>query len=230
MSENPPPPKKAHLLKERRKAREEGQPYTTNKGKNIPGKRAPPVVATCSCKYSCKNLTNDQKQLLFMDFFKVNEQNQGTYLLNHMQLVPVGRRRHGNYDDPVESRRSFGFTYSVPDGSGKNVQVCSKTFRQIFGVTPRKLQTLQSKKKQGCLVYTDTRGHNPHSHKHKIKFTENDRNLVRHHINSFPRYESHYSRNRTTKEFLSPDLNKNRLFLSFKAQYPTSKVTYKYYA
>lgn len=76
-----------------------------------------------------------------MDFYNVNEQNQGTYLLNQMQLVPIGRRRHGKYDDPQESRRSCTFTYSVPDGSGKNVQVCCKTFCQIFGVTPRKLQT-----------------------------------------------------------------------------------------
>ncbi|KAG8242593.1 hypothetical protein J6590_062491 [Homalodisca vitripennis] len=107
-----------------------------------------------------------------------------------MQLIPVGRRRHGKYDNPEESRRSCSFTYKVPDGSGKNVQVCGKTFREIFGVTPRKLQTLQLKKKQGCLVYNDTRGHKPKSHEHKVKFTENDRNLVRHHINTFPRVAS----------------------------------------
>ncbi|CAH1115131.1 unnamed protein product [Psylliodes chrysocephalus] len=93
MSENQtPPPEKAHLRKERRKAREKGQPYTTIKGK----------------KY------------------------------------------------------------------------------QIFGVASRKLQTIQTKKKQGCLVYKDIKGQNPHSHEHKVKFTENDCNLVRHHINSFP--------------------------------------------
>ncbi|CAH1102901.1 unnamed protein product [Psylliodes chrysocephalus] len=130
MSENQtPPPKKAHLRKEKRKARGKRQPYTARKGKNVPGKPSPPNVATCSCKYFCKNLTHDQKQLLFMDFYKVNEQNQGTYLLNHMHLVPVGRRRNGNYDDPEENRRSCSFIYSVPDGSGKNVQVRSKTFR-----------------------------------------------------------------------------------------------------
>lgn len=224
------PIKKVLQQKQRREARQKGQPYTTSKGKNIPQRKPPHAEATCSCKYSCKELSNEQKQLLFLEFYKIDEQSQGTYLLNHIQMLPIIRRRHGRYESPEDSRRTCTFAYNVPNGSGKNVQVCSNTFKGIFSVSARKLQTLQCKKKQCSLVYEDTRGSNPESHKHNFKFTENDRNLVRCHINSFPRYESHYCRKRSSNVFLSPDLNKQRLFLCFKENYPTSPVNYSYYA
>lgn len=61
------------------------------------------------------------------------------------------------------------------------------------------------------------------------KFTENDRELVREHINTIPREESHYSRAKSAKEYTSPDLNLNRLHKAFLQKHPESLVTYKFY-
>ncbi|KAJ8890667.1 hypothetical protein PR048_010176 [Dryococelus australis] len=54
----------------------------------------------------------------------------------------------------------------------------------------------------------------------KNKFTENDRNLIRARITSFPQHESHYSHKKSTGEFVSADLNMNRLFREFKQKHP----------
>lgn len=224
------PVKKKVIVRKRREAREKGQPYINSRGKEIPAKQAPAEQASCSCKYECKNISNEQKQLLFLEFYKVDEESQGTYLLNHIQMLPIGRRRHGTYESPAESRRTCTFAYNIPDGTGKNVQVCKKTFKEIFSISERKLIVLQTKKKSGCLVFEDKRGKTPASNAHKFKFTEDDRNLVRYHINSFPKYESHYSRKKSSNEFLSPDLNKHRMYVAFKKQNPASAVTYSFYA
>ncbi|KAG8319881.1 hypothetical protein J6590_082193 [Homalodisca vitripennis] len=143
-----PPVRKKVLVERRRRAREKGDSYVTCKGKTIPAKNPPPPERSCSCKYQCKNLSNEQKLILFMEFYKVDEKSQGTYLLNDMQMLPIARRRHGNYDDPSESRRTCSFAYNIPDGSGKNIQICKKNFKEIFAISERKLIGLQTKKKQ----------------------------------------------------------------------------------
>ncbi|CAH1115708.1 unnamed protein product [Psylliodes chrysocephalus] len=56
-----------------------------------------------------------------------------------------------------------------------------------------------------------------------------DRQMVRDHINTFPRDESHYNRTKSEKEYLSSDLNMNRLFKAYKIKHPGTTVTYKFY-
>lgn len=183
---------------------------------------------TCRCKYECRLLTSEQKELLFLQFYQLSAEEQGSYILNRMELVKIGRRRHGTYTDPSESRRQATLQYIVPTCSGVR-QVCSATFKSIFAISSRRLQTIQTKKKMGCAAYRDERGKNPQSHAHKRKYSEDDRSLVKQHINSFPREESHYGRTKTRKEYLSSDLNVSRLYLAFKGLYPDSNITQKYY-
>ncbi|KAJ8931556.1 hypothetical protein NQ314_015502 [Rhamnusium bicolor] len=78
--------------------------------------------------------------------------------------------------------------------------------------------------KAGETFYNDKRT----CHK-KSKFSENDRNAIKAHVNSVPRDVGHYTRAKSDKEYLSPDLNINRLFKAFKKLYLESALTYKFY-
>lgn len=186
------------------------------------------LQVTCSCKkYACKSLTFEQRNALFRQYYEAaNFDKQGTFLLGLIQAINVGRRRHGTYNMPEQSRRQSTITYTVPNGSGQHVQVCRKTFSNIFALSHKRVQVLVEKKKMGHTTYTDQRGKGTKIRKYLPEFRQH----VRDHIQSFPREENHYSRNKSIKEFLSPDLNLNRMFLAYNAKYPQSTVTYKYYS
>lgn len=150
---------------------------------------------------------------------------QGNYLLGMIDLLPVERRRHGSYEQPSESRRQHSITYTVPTGNGENKRVCKKTFVDIFGIkSSKRIETLVKKKKMGETFYKDKRGGTK-----SFKFTLADRNEVKLHIGSFPTESSHYSRKSSDKQYLSQDLNTNRLYLAFKEKHPNSKVSFAFY-
>lgn len=145
--------------------------------------------------------------------------------MSFLNVCPVKRRRHGNYDDPEESRRQATVYFTVPNGSGDVVQVCKQTFLQTFGISRRRVETLVKAKKEGRVTYIERRG-NKTEHK---KFTKADNDLVIQHISSFPREESHYGSSKSMKEYLSQDLNINRLYFAFKETYPNSNISYRFY-
>nr|CAD7452986.1 unnamed protein product [Timema tahoe] len=129
------PVKKKVIVRKRREAREKGQPYINSRGKEIPAKQPPAEQASCSCKYECKNISSEQKQLLFLEFYKVDEESQGTYLLNHIQMLPIGRRRHGTYENPAES----GHSYTNCD---RDFGVIEKKRKAAKAITPKDLEAL----------------------------------------------------------------------------------------
>lgn len=142
-----------------------------------------------------------------------------------MDVIPVQRRRHGSYSNPDESKRQSTVIFKVPNGTGQLMHVCKQTFISIFAVTKNEIDTLVKRKKMGESIYNEKRG----KYNKPCKFSESDRLDVKTHINSIPRCESHYTRARSSKEYLSPDLSVNRLFKAFKEKYPDTNVTYKFY-
>lgn len=142
-----------------------------------------------------------------------------------MQIAKVKRRRHGSSEDPTQSRRQCTVYYTVPDGKGQHIKVCRKTFCQIFDISHKKVQVLTQKKKQGETVYVDNRG----AAKKPKKYFPELREQIRRHIESFPYEENHYSRKKSEKKFLSPDLNMNRLYIAFKKKHPQTIATYRFF-
>lgn len=138
-----------------------------------------------------------------------------------IQLGQINRRRHGTYDRPEDSRRQVSVFYTVPDGKGRHIQVCRKTFSQIFAISHSRVQILVEKKKKGLNTVSDQRGKSTKTR----RYTADVREEIKTHIDSFPREENHYSRSKSVKQFLSPDLNINRMYHAYKEKYPRSSVT-----
>lgn len=122
-----------------------------------------------------------------------------------------------------ENRRQCTIWFSLPDRNGDVLQVCKNTFMHVFAITKRRIETLVTAKKKGEVAYTEKRGNKAQ----RSKFTVADVDLVIEHVNSFPRDESHYGRKKSNKEYLSQDLNINRLYRAFKEKYSDSNITYK---
>lgn len=61
------------------------------------------------------------------------------------------------------------------------------------------------------------------------KYSEEDEQCVIAHINNFPREESHYTRAKSTREYLRQDLNISSLYKSFKLTYPDKNISQRFY-
>nr|CAI5818804.1 unnamed protein product [Callosobruchus analis] len=196
---------------EQKRLREWGRAYKSRKLKPVPEKAAPSQQVCCKCQFACKSLGYHWRKSLFENLYKQNSHVQGSYLMNLIYLVPIRRRRHGSYENPEESKRQTTVNYTIPGESGDFVQVCKKTVMGTFAVIRKKIDGFVSKKKAGVTFYSDKRT----CHK-TSKFSENDRNAIRDHRCG------HYTRAKSDKEYLSPDLNLHRLFKAFIKLYPES--------
>lgn len=142
-----------------------------------------------------------------------------------ISVTGIKRRRNGNYEDPANSRRQATIYFTVPNGQGDIVQVCKKTFLNVYGITKRRIETIVKAKKSGEFTFTEKRGNK----KKYRKFSKDDERLIIGHVNSFPKEKSHYSRSKSDKDYLSQDLNISRLFRTFQERYPNSNISYRYY-
>ncbi|CAG9820682.1 unnamed protein product [Phaedon cochleariae] len=163
-------------------------------------------------------------QTLFELYYKLEMNERESYLMDLIQILPVQRRRHGTFNEEAESRGQCTMSSTVLDGQGNLTRVCKKTSMEIFDIQPQKITTLVKRKQAGCVTFEDKRGGFKH-----FKYTLQVRQILKDHINTFPREESHYNRTESEKEYLSSDHNVNRLFESHKIKHSGTTVTYKFY-
>ena len=159
------------LTEENKKLRNAGKSYVTAKNILVREKVAPKEEVICKCKYACKSIPYEQKLTLFNDFYSVDHCKQQNYFLGLIQVKQVGRRRHGSYEDPSQSRRQATVFYTVPNGEGDIIQVCKNTFCNIFGVSSKRCHGLVKLKQSPNPIYNENRGNK----KKERKFTRDDK-------------------------------------------------------
>jgi hypothetical protein len=85
-----------------------------------------------------------------------------------------------------------------------------------FGITKRTVEYLQQRLIAGESIITDGRGLDPNPRRTPPGIPA----LMDRHIDSFMKFETHYSRRRTGQFYLHPDLSFSRMFAMFLAQNP----------
>lgn len=156
----------------------------------------------------------------------MSDNEQRSYLMNLIHLVPIQRRRNGNYTNAENSRRQTSVTFTLSDGVGCFKRVCKQTFLETFNVSPSKITTPIKRLKSGLYMFTDKRGGCK-----TFKYTHHDRCVVREHVNCFPSDVSHYCRPKHNNdiEYLSSDLNINRMYAAFKKEHPNTLISKRFY-
>lgn len=182
----------------------------------------------CKCAYECKKLNTEQIVKIRDKFRRLSYEKQGNYLMSRLSLVAIKRRRKTKKESPENSRRQCSVYYTVPGDTGV-LHVCKRTFMRWFSLSNSRLQLLIEHVKRGEVSFISKSGKNPKSHEKARKYTEEIRNSVILHIMQFPREESHYSRNKNSKEYLSPDLNISRLYYAFLEQNTGIKISLQFY-
>lgn len=202
------------LRRERTVKRHTGQEYVTAKGR-LQRKRALRELGNCRMK--CKMWLNENlRETIFTEYWQ-----QGSYerRINYIgKLVTsseVCTRRIRNANTPKERNITYNYAFEI---DGERRKVCKRCFQSTIDETDKFIRNALMKKsetKTGT-IKEDQRGrHEPANKSKPDKLKE-----IADHIESFPKYESHYTRRVNDKKYLSSDLNLSKMYQLYREVTP----------
>ena len=164
----------------------------------------------------------DKQQDIHKLFWSINDSQKGEFYARTTERYPKKRPKQR-----LASRRKFSFKYFFYDGERK-VQVCRPFYLATLDISAKRLEWYHEyriDKATGTPLP-------PRQGKHPKKcVTSSARQSVIDHINEFPRVESHYCRESTSKEFLDSMLSVEKMYIMYCANYedapPVKLCTYR---
>ena len=179
--------------------RNSGQQYISSRGKSVRERVLKPGCGE-KCRYRCiQKIPQAEREQIFHNYWRLGDLAlQRAFISAH--VVSKAKQR-GSKD----SRKATSFEYHL---ISKNQQqrVCKVFFMNTLAITNKSVRTAVLKISDG-MVLPDRRG------KHvKTVVSDDDKAFVKQHIESFPRLPSHYCRKRSVKEYLSPQLNVQKMY------------------
>lgn len=147
----------------------------------------------CSCKNQCREKLQSCETNIFNEFWNLGSwELQNSYLFGCVHIVKK-KRSYPKKQKHQESHRQSNAVYSV-NVNGETTRVCKTEFLNVHGLQSSKgrLNNIVSKKIKGIRVpERDKRG----KHVNRLnKISDAAIQTVRNHIDSIPKYQSHYSR------------------------------------
>lgn len=218
MDENAVKPKKRRFDITRTKRyiekqlRNRGKTYTTSSGKIIKEKPFVPQVA-CHCSHKCgENYPVGDQHKTFRKFYNTLDwQGKSLFIADHIGVHPTATKK-SRYNPILPLKdRNYSRDYYLDDESGKSVRVCKNFFMRVLQISSSKIQRAISKQIENRIHPGDKRGKKAP----KNKSNESDVEFVVEFISSIPQYESHYTRKKSQKKYLSPGLTIKKLYIEY---------------
>ncbi|KAK3911486.1 Nitrate reductase [NADPH] [Frankliniella fusca] len=207
---------------ERKLARNAGEEYVTQSGKLIPKRKAEPLS---KCRNMCMEKISDEDGAELCDSIwkgLCSANARRAYIGGQIHVNP---KKTSSLNSKNERNRQFTYTYHACV-KGVNVVVCKTCFKKIYKVSNKFIEVSvgDKLKNPGGIQTQDRRGAARSSSLPETKIEE-----VISHINSFPRYKSHYGRNKTEKEFLPSHLTLKLMYEEYtgKVEKPVSRWIYE---
>lgn len=185
----------------RKENRQLGKSYTSTSGKIVPDKKLQHV--DCKCKFKCcDKISKDERESIALSFYQITRNEKSHFILNNTECKMSIRTK---LKINPQKKKSFSYFFHV---NNEKHRVCKKFFLETILVSQKTIYNVHNNKDKVTQVpKSDERGK-----KTKDRIPKTDKDLVRKHIESFAKVESHYCRAKTTKEYLSPDLNISRMY------------------
>ncbi|KAE8751014.1 hypothetical protein FOCC_FOCC002099 [Frankliniella occidentalis] len=208
----------------RKLKRNSGKSYVTDKGIEIQAKR--PMVPECAHKakiYECGVIKQDSAEALHSEYWNfANYDKRVQYMSNLMVVLTPARNRSRKAQ---KSRLQTVQYYVVVDGI--KYRVCQKAIMKIFDVKAKFLNGVADKKANSIsgVPANDMRGKSKSSRKNLSVPTIA---AVKDHINSFPAYVSHYSRQESSQRYLASYLTLRKMHKRYLEE-NNPKVSYSKY-
>ncbi|KAK3922474.1 Replicase polyprotein 1a [Frankliniella fusca] len=205
----------------RKSARNKGEAYTTDKGKEVPAKK-PSALGRCNKK--CASKVPAEVQLLLCNGLwqgLADHDRRSSFVASLVDKKPKASQKLNLPSTSSRKPRQYSYKYHLPI-NGDRIEVCKNCFTKTLAVSAKFIEVAMLKKSANVagIVDTDSRGRASHS-----TVTEGQRQEVRSHLDSFPKYKSHYAREKTDKNFLDSHLTKKILYEEYKQKCSTTPVS-----
>jgi len=184
----------------RKMKRTMGEKYTSDTTHKEVRKKHLQPINCLKCRQKCSDkISAGQRQMIFEEFYKLSTwEAQTTYITQSiMQFEPHRHTVPSNSDAGSRKTKSRAYYFTVSDESGTgshSVRVCKEMFLKTLDINTARVHYALTKKK-------DYRGDSRGS-KNKPKTPADLTDYVKTHIGQFPKSISHYSRHRSSKEYL----------------------------
>ena len=178
------------------------------------------------CRSRCKNMISEEQRVcLFTQFWQLGcITRQRDYICRVVSEISKKQIKAQN-----ETRRKRSFEWSILVG-GRQIQVCKRLFLDTLCISERMVFTAFAKKTDLGTSTKDKRG----THGNNPNDKNDEKMLVRKHIESFPVTESHYCRKESRRQYLSGELSVQKMFNTYfddskeNGRSPVSMSTYKH--
>ncbi|KAF9416068.1 hypothetical protein HW555_006480 [Spodoptera exigua] len=200
--------KQRKSLKERRADRQSrlmlrnaGKSYVTKLGKMKPERNLGPLT---DCRMKCNiRISHDIREFIFKEYWGLGSYNERAKYTE--RFIKINKKKTHTIEG--KGKREYSNTYKIVYFD-EDYKICKSCLLKTLGESNRFLQTVCEKIKKYGRVTKSERGRAA-----SYKKISNERlKDVEQHINKFPAYESHYSRSKTAKKYLSSDLSLNTMY------------------
>lgn len=188
-----------------------GQEYTSRKGIT---KKAREMKASCNCRLQCaRTFTEEIRSELFSNFWNTGSHAKQWQIV--AKYVDQKNKKSCTDLENENNRRLHTLHYHLPIKSNVNdttlKKVCKTMFLNTFNISKDFVYTALQKKiiNTDFDDFIDGRGrHNNHTR----VVTEDMKQTVIDHVNSYPAVESHYIRKDSRKKYLDSSLSFSKMF------------------
>lgn len=184
-----------------KRSRNSGEAYSTKKGQPVLPKTFP-VDYDCQCTQRCNGkFPSEEGKKIFDSFWKLGDYSKQNVFLRGLVKVHETVRSRPRDGSGVPKTCSYSYIFS---NNTKSVQVCKKYFLNILQISWGRLYRCLSKEEVFAVM--DSRGKRTPGNKLDIS------GIVEH-IQSFPAYQSHYTRQHNPeRKYLHPDLSIRKMY------------------
>lgn len=212
--------KQSETSTSRKQKRNQGKMYVTKTGNFMREKICKELE---SCRKKCKTrVTHGNQKDIFDAYWKLGSHKKRIEFLN--RLIEVVPKKNQRLTAQRQRNRSVSNLYFL-EIHGNRINVCQKCFLYTFDETEQIIKTIVKKKRNSNsgFIEVDIR-RDPANKISPIKVNE-----IRNHINSFPLYESHYTRASSSQKYLASDLTVTKMYELYSESHenPVSYTKYR---
>lgn len=191
----------------RKKAHDEGKEYMSVRKKLVPAKGVL-TKKNCltSCVHGCQKFISDQERnIIFQNYYTLDEQAKKLFLLTTFQKFLVERHRKGKNAQNSRRKNTFRYYFNVSD---QRIEVCKLFYLGTLCISQTPIYNVHL----GKDIVSNTPKESRQGRHVKHSINDDDKTFLKRHIESFPKVESHYCRANNSREYLESNLSIAKMY------------------